>query len=137
MNPILRNILAFIAAWVAGSIVNMGLIITGNSIFPLPEGTDPMDPASLAAAMEHFSTGNYIFPFLAHALGTLVGAFVVSKLAAGHQFKLAMGIAAFFLLGGVINAINLPAPLWFEALDLIVAYIPMGWLGWKMAGAKK
>jgi hypothetical protein len=24
-------------------------------------------------------------------------------------------------------------PLWFVALDLVVAYIPMGWLGWKLA----
>jgi|TARA_B110000263_G_scaffold247202_1_gene259625 hypothetical protein len=27
----------------------------------------------------------------------------------------------------------LPAPFWFISLDLIVAYIPMGYLGWKLA----
>jgi hypothetical protein len=25
------------------------------------------------------------------------------------------------------------APFWFISLDLIVAYIPMGYLGWKLA----
>jgi hypothetical protein len=29
----------------------------------------------------------------------------------------------------------LPAPLWYEALDLIAAYIPMAFLGGKLGGA--
>ncbi len=39
----------------------------------------------------------------------------------------------FFLLGGITNVFLLPAPVWFAALDLIGAYIPMGWLGGKLA----
>jgi hypothetical protein len=27
----------------------------------------------------------------------------------------------------------LPAPIWFVVLDLAVAYIPMGWLGWRIS----
>ena len=40
MNTILRNILAVIAGWVGGSIVNMGLVKVGNSVFPI-EGLEP------------------------------------------------------------------------------------------------
>ena len=30
----------------------------------------------------------------------------------------------------------IPGPTWFAALDLLVAYIPMGWLGGTLAGAR-
>jgi len=39
-----------------------------------------------------------------------------------------------FLLGGVSMVIMLPeTPIWFILLDLICAYIPMAYLGNKMA----
>lgn len=40
-------------------------------------------------------------PFLPHALGTLIGAFVAAKLAANHHMKFAMGIGVSFLIGGL------------------------------------
>jgi hypothetical protein len=54
-------------------------------------------------------------------------------LAASQRMKLALVVGAFFLLGGIVNVYLLPAPIWFAALDLIGAYIPMGWLAGKLA----
>jgi len=31
----------------------------------------------------------------------------------------------------------LPSPLWFAVLDLIVAYIPMGWMGGKLSAKNR
>jgi len=36
-------------------------------------------------------------------------------------------------MGGIKMASLLPAPLWFDILDLGFAYIPMGYLGYKLA----
>jgi hypothetical protein len=44
----------------------MVLIILGSSLIPTPEGFDPMNA-------NNWDLNNFIFPFLAHALGTLVG----------------------------------------------------------------
>jgi hypothetical protein len=132
MNPILRNILAVIAGFIIGSAVNMGLILISSSIIPLPDGVDPSNMESLKNNMHLFEAKHFIFPFLAHALGTLVGAFVAAKLAATHAMKLALGIGAFFLIGGITNVMMLPSPLWFTILDLVGAYIPMAWLGGKL-----
>jgi len=132
MNPILRNILAVIAAWLLGSIVNMALVTTGHSVFPI-EGLDPNDMEALAAVMPTLSSEYFIFPFLAHAVGTLVGAIVVTLVAANHHMKFAIGIGAFFLIGGIVASYMIPAPTWFVVTDLVLAYIPMGWLGGKMA----
>lgn len=136
MNPILRNVLAVVAGIVIGSIVNMALIMIGNIVFPLPESIDPMDPESLKAGMALLEPKNFVFPFLAHALGTLVGTAVAALIATGNILRPALVVAAFFLLGGIVNVVTLGGPMWFNALDLVVAYLPMAWLGIRIADRK-
>ena len=135
MKTTFRNILAIIIGLIIGSGVNMGLILTSGYVIPPPEGADVSTMEGLKATMHLFETRHFIFPFLAHGLGTLVGAFVTSKLAAKHKMKFALSIGGFFLIGGIINIINLPSPVWFNAVDLIGAYIPMAWIGGKLARA--
>ena len=80
---------------------------------------------------------HFVMPFLAHALGTLVGAFVCALIAAGNKMRLALLIGAIFLVGGIMNVYMLPSPKWFAVLDIVVAYLPMAWLGGNMAIKKK
>ena len=136
MNPILKNVLAVLAGVIVGSVVNMGIIQISGSIIPPPEGVIPGDMESLKEHMPNFGPEQFIMPFLAHALGTLVGAWLAAVIAASHQMKLALGVGAWFLLGGIAVSVMLPAPTWFSAFDIVVAYLPMGYLGWKLAGSK-
>lgn len=131
MHPILRKILAVIAGIVVGSLVNMWLVKLGHTIFPI-EGLDPNDMEALAAAMPAMEFKHFVFPFLAHALGTLVGAASAAWIAATHKMQFAMAIGLIFLLLGIVASFMLPAPGWFIAADLILAYIPMAWIGGKM-----
>lgn len=124
----LRNVLAVIAGIVVGGVANMTLITLSPSIIPLPPGVDVSDPASLSGAMSLFEPKHFLMPFLAHAANAFVGALVVSLIAASHRARLAYGIGAFTLLGGIAACFMIPAPAWFMALDLVVAYIPMAWL---------
>lgn len=133
MNPILKNILALVAGIIIGSIVNIGIIMLGHALVPPPEGMNPMDLESLKEFMPLFTPAHFIGPFLAHALGTLVGAFATSKIAASHQLKFALGVGIWFLYGGISMVIDFPSPMWFNILDLAVAYLPMAWIGWKFA----
>lgn len=133
MNATVKNILAVIAGIGVGMIVNMGLIMVSSSLIPPPEGIDNTTMEGLKAGMHLFEPKHFIMPFLAHALGTLAGAFVAAKLAASHHKKFAIGIGVFFLLGGLANIFMLPSPIWFTVLDLGVAYIPMGLLAGKLA----
>lgn len=128
MKTIVRNILAIIIGWFIGSFVNMGLIEAGHALIPI-EGLNPNDMKALAEVMPKLSPKYFIFPFLAHALGTLVGAIVAGWIAASHKMKFSLVIGALFLLGGIAVSFMLPAPIWFIACDIIVAYIPMAWLG--------
>ena len=137
MNPILRNILVFIAALIGGSIVNMALVSWNGPVIPLPEGADTSTMEALAESMVLFKPIHFLAPFLGHAVGTLVGAVLVALFAASHKMQLAMAVGGLFLLCGIWAVMTLPAPMWFNALDLIVSYIPMAWIGWKIGDLKK
>jgi len=137
MNPIARNVLAVISGVVIGSLINMGLINIGPFVVPLPDGADVSTMEGLRESMKLFTPVNFFFPFLAHTLGTLAGAFVAAKVAVSHHMKLAIGIGVFFLLGGAMMVSMLGGPMWFNLTDLLLAYIPMAILGGFLAGGKR
>ena len=128
MPKLLRNVLAIIAGLVVGSLVNMAVITLSPSLIPPPAGVNVNDPESLSKGMHLFEPRHFVMPFLAHALGTLAGALVAYFIAATHKARFAYAIGALFLLGGLAASFMIPAPPWFIALDLIVAYLPMAWL---------
>ncbi len=129
MKTVGKNILAVIAGVVLGSLVNIALVNLGPMIVPLPEGADISTMEKLQESMKLFTPVNFLFPFLAHALGTLVGAFIAARLAASHAFILAMCIGVFFLIGGIAAVNMLGGPTWFKVTDLVFAYLPMAFLG--------
>lgn len=136
MNPLLKNILAVVAGIVVGMIINFALVLLGSTIIPLPAGIDPANPESIRAGLDLIEFKHLIFPFLGHALGTLAGAFTAAKLAMSHKMRFALGIGIIFLILGIINLLAVPSPLGFAVADLILAYIPMGWLGGIFAGQR-
>ena len=133
MNKIVRNVLAVITGIILGSAVNMGIIMLQGYFIVLPEGVDVTNTESLQSSMHLFGPKHFIFPFLAHAIGTLVGAYLSARIAANHKMQFALGIGIFFLIGGISMVFMMPAPVWFLILDLSVAYIPMGWLSGRLA----
>ena len=114
----------------------MGLVTVGPHLVPLPAGADVTTMEGLRASMPLFSPIHFLFPFLAHALGTLAGAFVAAKLAVSQHMKLTLGIGVLFLAGGISAVSMLGGPLWFYVCDLLFAYIPMGYLGGRLAAKK-
>ena len=135
MNPLLKNIIAIVVGALVGMIVNGGLIALGNVLLPLPGGA-PQDMEAMSAAYQNAPLANYLWVFFAHAAGTLVGAFAACKIAATHHKYIGLGIGAFFLIGGAVANYQIQGPSWFMILDIAVAYLPMGWFGWKLAGSK-
>jgi hypothetical protein len=107
----------------------MGLILISGRCIPPPAGADVTTTEGLRASLHLFEPKHFVFPFLAHALGTLSGALVAALLAPGRAVVPAYAVGGFFLLGGIASVIMLPAPAWFSAIDLLVAYLPAAWLG--------
>jgi hypothetical protein len=129
MKIILRNCLAVVIGLVLGSIANMALVVAGPHIFPPPVGVDMSDAKSFAAGVHLLEPKHFLFPFLAHAVGTLVGAGAAHLIAASRRSDFAYVIGALFLAGGIAASFMIPAPGWFIAVDLLLAYLPMAWVG--------
>jgi hypothetical protein len=126
---ILRGVLAVVLGLVAGSCVNMAIVVLGPYVIPPPPGVDVTDAESLGRTIHLFTPIHFVPPFLAHALGTLFGAVVASLVAAGDRSIHALVVGACFLAGGIAATFMIPAPTAFIVLDLAVAYLPMAWLG--------
>lgn len=136
MNTTIKNSLAVVVGILVGSALNMGIIMISGSVIPTPNGADVTNMEGLKATMHLFEPKHFIMPFLAHALGTFVGAFIASKMASTHKMKIATGIGCWYLLGGIINIMMLPSPIWFTLLDLMLAYIPMAYIAGKLTAQK-
>jgi hypothetical protein len=134
MKVFLRNVGAVVLGILLGGTVNMAIVYAGGALMPPPPGVDVSDPASINAHLGEYSVAQLLAPFVAHAAGTLVGAVAAARLSAGRPLVAALAVGGIFLLGGIAAVRMMPAtPTWFAVLDLGVAYLPMGWLGARIA----
>ena len=99
MNTVLRNVLAVIAGLIVGAIVNMALVMVGGALIPAPAGVDVTNVESIRASIHLFEAKHFVFPFLAHAIGTLIGALVASLIGGSNRMLLAMIVGVFGVLG--------------------------------------
>ncbi|HQW65468.1 MAG TPA: hypothetical protein PLJ23_00425 [Gemmatimonadales bacterium] len=136
MSNALRNTLAVVAGVAVGAVLNGLLITISPSLIPPPEGVDVTNTEALQRGIHLFQPQHFVMPWLAHALGTLVGAFVTYRLAASHRGRLPYLVGGLFFIGGVSATMMIPAPVWFIALDLIGAYFPMAWLATRLGGSR-
>jgi len=144
MNPALKNILGLLIGAISAVLINGGIIAIGPMLIPLPPGAIvPPPDANMTEAIEIMKKNepllgfrDYIIPFLAHALGSLLGAIVAVIISSTHKLTWGLLVSALHLVGGITMAYLLEFPMPFSAIDLIGAYLPMGYLGW-LLGKKK
>lgn len=137
MNQTVRNILGVLVGVIAGGALNMGIIMISSSVIPPPEGVDVTTAEGLQVGIHLFEPKHFLMPFLAHALGTLLGAFIAAKISTKHPMRFALGVGVWNLFGGIMAATMIPAPLWFILVDLIGAYLPMAFIAGKLAAKNK
>ena len=131
MHPFIKSGLAVLAGIFVGGIVNFGIIILSSSIIPPPNGVDVSNIESIKTNIHLYKPIHFLFPFLAHALGTFSGAVLAIKIS--KQTKIAYMVALVFLYGGISMITQVHSPMWFTVLDLGLGYIPMAWLATKIS----
>jgi hypothetical protein len=136
MNSRIKNILIFVGALIIGMLMNFSVLKIMNYCIPPPNGFDLDTIEGLVNAMPFMTSKNFIGPFLAHAVGTLVGAIIIKRFAFENATRYAFAIGFFNLFAGISMNFSIPAPFWFEAMDIIFAYLPMAWLANKWIPAR-
>lgn len=129
---ILRTILGVLVGAFVGSMVNGFLINISGHVIPPPAGVDTQTTEGLKAGIHLFEPKHFLFPFLAHALGTLVGAIIAALISREQKARAAYIVGTLFLIGGIVMVFMVPAPVWFCVVDLLLAYIPMAYLSFKI-----
>ena len=129
----MKTLLLFLVALILGGVFNSLVLNVGMEIIPPPEGYDMNNPTELAKAMAVMEPKHFLFPFLAHASGTLLGVIFFTYFSKSNKLIFSLFVAGFFFVGGLYMVLILPAPIWFNVIDLVLAYFPMAALGFKLA----
>lgn len=126
---IINRIFSILSGVIAGAIVmGIGEMIS-HTIYPMPEDLDQSDLQALKDYISALPIGAFIAVLVAHALGSLAGGLVASKMAKVQKRSAALFAGLILLLAGVLNLISIPHPLWFSIAD-IALYTPMAILGY-------
>ena len=127
----LRNIAAFVAAFIVGSLTMFALHELHMTLWPeeaMPSSTATTE--EFRAWMETLSMPTMIAATVVHWLGTAagvaVGMLVAARSAATEQRAMwpAYVMGAWFFLGGIANAIQLGTPMWLTVTDAL-GYLPV------------
>ena len=129
----LKHVLIIVGAIILGAFVNGFILRINGTIIPLPEGVDMKTPEGLQAAMKVLKPIHFLAPFLAHAIGTFVAAYLATRFSKTKAIRIPIIIAALFFIGGLIDVLELHAPIWFSCTDLALAYFPTAFLAYKWA----
>jgi hypothetical protein len=130
-----RNTLAFIAGVVALAVAKYVATRLGAAMIPPPTGVDLSTLEGFKAAIPLYEASQWLPAFFEHAVGSMAGGAVAALLAASHRMTLALGIGGLHLLGGLAAAFMLPFPAWVVVVDLGAMYLPMAWIGGRLARA--
>ncbi|MEQ8331368.1 MAG: hypothetical protein RH859_12990 [Longimicrobiales bacterium] len=111
-----RNVLAVVAGFVMVGVTVAGLQWLSASLYPLPAGLDPMDPADAGALAEHargLPAGAWALAFGSELLGAFLGALVAGRVASSHHTWFALALVVLAAAASVMNWVAFPHPVWF------------------------
>lgn len=131
----MRNVGAVLAGLFCGFVTNGLLMGVSSALYPMPEGLDPTDPDALARFIQGLPIGAMMLAMAAHLGQALVGGLVAASISTTHSFRVAMGVGAISMLGGIGNLLSIPHPGWMW-LEVPLHLVCAGWAGSLVAQRK-
>ncbi len=131
MNPTIRSALVLLAGVVAAVLVVVLTDTLVGSTYPLPEGTDLNDRASMRAAVAAMPTGAFALLLGGWVVAAAAGAYLAARLARRSPALHGLIVAIFVLVATVANLVAIPHPMWLWPAAIIL--IPAaGWAAAKL-----
>jgi len=128
MHSILKNVLVLLTGCISGQYVSIFMELMLKIYIVGGFAVNIGEPAA-------WEIKYFLIPFFSYAGGTLAGAFIIAKHTVTHHMLLSIFAGALFLIRDLSYLLTMP--LWFILTHISIAYIPMGWLGWKLTGQDK
>ena len=119
----MKNVLATIAGLVVASlVVYIFESLIGHNLFPLPEGSEPMNLEWIKNNMDKIPTGSKLFVVIAHFMGIVAGMFVAGLISKTSMVP-AYIVGALMIAATFFNIFFLPKEIWFSVSDGIMAFL--------------
>jgi hypothetical protein len=128
MTSALRSISAILMGFVTGFVIMVACEYANIKMFPLPDGTDPGDTASMNAAMAAMPAKAMILVLVGWAVGTFGASYVAARFAQQLKFLHGMILGLIFLGGAIMNMREIHHPLWFWIVGVLV-FFPAAYVG--------
>lgn len=128
----MKNIIATIIGFIIASlVVYIFETVLGHTLFPLPEGTNPMDMEWLKENMSSIPIGVKLSVVIGHFSGIISGMFTaafISKTSTTPSYI----VGILMLAATAFNIIILPKELWFITTDALLIILGF-FIGKKLA----
>lgn len=136
MPPIIRSVLAVLAGGLVGVLVVSGMDSLVGRAYPLPAGTDPDDPFSLAQGIAAMSLPPLLLMLTGWVIAAGAGSYLAARLAGRAPLPHGLVVTALLLLATVANLMAIPHPTWMWPGAIIL--IPLaGWVAGRLVPAPR
>jgi hypothetical protein len=135
MKNIFRNILAIVAAILAGGLVIMLIQALNAKLYPMPPGLDFKDSAAVKQYANSLPVGAFLMVLLSYLVGFTLAVFLAIRLSVSMPERQGLLTTMFFGAASVLNLLSLPHPMWFWIANLAVLSVA-AWAGGILARRK-
>jgi hypothetical protein len=133
MPPLVRSLLALLAAVLAASAVIGGVEALNGRLFPPPADFSFTDPVRLEQYMRSLPTTAFLVILAGYAVGAAVAGGVASRLAPSHPGRHAAIAGGILVAATLANVRSIPHPVAFEVASLALP-IPCALLAHRLLG---
>ena len=127
----MRILLGVLAGAVLAGLCVYAVEMLGHSLFPLPAGLDPTDPADQKTLMAVMPAAAKAMVLLGWFIGALLGALAANRIA--RRALAGWIVALLVVVAGVATMIMIPHPAWMWAGGILLP-LAAGWLARRLAG---
>lgn len=124
----LKGILPIFGGMATAMVVIFLMEAISHMLYPLPKGFDFKNKEAVIEMVNNMPLGAFACLLIGYAFGSFSGGLVAAMLASEKRLRSALIVGSVVMLGGIMNIIMIPHPLWF-AIATFFAYIPFAYLG--------
>lgn len=131
LNPFIRMIISFLLGVIIAFCVILLAETLNAKLFP----SKHLNPSFMEMQQEidTLPAQAFLLVLLGYALSSFFGAYVAGRVApSAYKFWMAMSIGFFLLLGGIVNFIAFPHPVWLS-VSASISFLLFAFLGGKLA----
>lgn len=125
-----KRLLSVVAGLAVAFLLIMVMEKISSSVYPISPNVkvETLDRTDFAEIIKNMPIGAFLFILAGYALGSFGGGLTAALIATENRVRSSLIVGAVVMLGGVMNVILIPHPMWFTICTFL-AYLPFAWLG--------